>query len=892
MKTVDIREKFLRFFEEKGHRRVPSSPLTADGDATLLFTNSGMVQFKDVFLGFDKRPYDKAVTAQRCLRAGGKHNDLDNVGYTARHHTFFEMLGNFSFGDYFKEKAIDYAWEFLTSPAWLGLEKEHIWITVFGGGSPFGDGDSAAAPADEEAATLWEKTLRAAGFDAEQARRRIRRVPTADNFWMMGETGPCGPCSEIFYDRDKAAAEFRGDSDGDACVEIWNLVFMQYNRAADGTLRALPAPCVDTGMGLERIAAVMQNVPGNYDTDMFARLRRDIAELIGADANVPPASLCVLADHIRAAAFLLADGVLPANEGRGYVLRRIIRRALRHLHNIRRNKARFADIAPPLIAAMEGAYPLLEEKREEIATALRREEDGFALLLKNGAAILAEEITALRRDGGTRLSGEAAFRLYDTYGFPPDLTAAMARDDYGVEVDEEGFERCMAAARHRSRAATKFKGGAEVVSYTGAPSEFCGYERLEDEAEISAILINGAAALVAREGTECVIVLNRTPFYAESGGQVGDRGQLLGGDGDSLARVVDTQKLRADVWGHAAVIEQGALRVGDAVRGKVDAPRRAAIRRNHSAAHLMHAALRAVLGRHVEQRGSLVSEKSARFDFSHPQATTADELREVETLVNRQIAKNAETRTEIMPHADAIRCGALALFGEKYGEMVRVVFLDEEFSVELCGGTHVRRAGDVGFFQIASESAIAAGVRRVEALTAESALERTQQTAARLSALAALLKTPEKELEGKITRLRESLRDSEKELTTLRAARTEETAARLAAEAEDKNGRRTLVRFVAGADGEELRALAPALVGRLRPAAAAVLLAGDGGGRACLAAAVAGDAGVHAGQWLRVAADAATAKGGGRSDFAQAGGGDTTKIDAALRAARQFLTTK
>ena len=885
MKTAEIREKFIQFFQQKAHTHVASSSLLPAADPTLLFINSGMAQFKDVFLGFEKRPYDKAVTAQRCLRAGGKHNDLENVGYTNRHHTFFEMLGNFSFGDYFKEKAIPYAWEFLTSPAWLNLDKKHLWVTVFGGGNLFG-GDSAAVPADDEAAAIWLKTLMAAGFNEDEAKHRISRIPTTDNFWMMGDTGPCGPCSEIFYDKDADATRFRGEDEecGDICVEVWNLVFMQYNRDDDGVLHALPAPCVDTGMGLERISAVMQGVEGNYDIDLFADLLVAVTEVAGVTGKPLTPSHCVIADHIRSAAYLIADGVLPSNEGRGYVLRRIIRRALRHLHKIcDSGEPRFYLLVPVLARLMGEFHPLLGEKQDLIAAQLKSEESAFATLLKNGMTVLDAKI----RSGGGKLSGAIAFKLYDTYGFPFDMTVNIARDDYGVEVDEQEFERCMEQQRARSRAAMKFNIGQKTAFYEGEATTFTGYEQLRGEAEVLALFVNGENVKEARPNDDAMIILNRTPFYAESGGQIGDSGGIRTGGGGAMT-VCDTQKIRADVWGHFGEVSVDSLRVGDKVECVVDRERRENIARNHSAAHLMHAALRQVLGKHVEQRGSMVSDKAVRFDFSHNAAMTADEMKEVESIVNQQIRANAAVATQVMDYDDALKTGAMALFGEKYGARVRVVTIDEKFSVELCGGTHVRRGGDIGLFQFIGESAIAAGIRRVEAVTADMAVVRVQQLNDRLATMATMLKTPAARIEEKITQLRESLKAAQKQMEELQAVQTAAAVAELAAQAKNVNGVNCLICRIAAADGKKLRDMAMQLRSRV-PAPAAILLAGDKDGGAAFVAAVAGVDGGDAKTWMQQATAVAGAKGGGKKDFAQAGGGEADKIDDALRAAEEWL---
>ena len=885
LSSADIREKFLRFFEERGHQRVPSSPLVPANDPTLLFTNSGMVQFKDVFLGFDKRPYNRAVTAQRCLRAGGKHNDLENVGYTARHHTFFEMLGNFSFGDYFKEQAIPYAWEFLTSPDWLGLPREHLWVTVFGGGQLFGP-DFPPVPADEQAAELWEQTLVAGGFSPEEARGRIARIPTADNFWMMGETGPCGPCSEIFYNRNPKAERFEGEDEdkADDCVEVWNLVFMQFNRDDSGVLHPLPAPCVDTGMGLERISAVMQGVRGNFETDAFAALNaavnRAVAEAGGGDCGGKYApSHYVVADHIRAAAFLIADGVSPSNEGRGYVLRRIIRRALRHGHKLGAAAPFFHKIVPAVAEAMAAAHPVIADKREIVTRELAREEKNFAGALARGLTILRGEMDHAK---GKVVSGEAAFTLYDTYGFPADLTADVARES-GMSVDMEDFEKRMGEQRARSRAAMKFKSGQKTVHYDGAPTEFVGYDSVEAEARVLAVYAEGALVEEAGAGQSVVAVLDRTPFYAESGGQTGDAG-ILRGEHCECA-VVDAQKLRADAWGHSVEIKSGRVRAGDVVRAEVDAPRRADIARAHSATHLMHSALRIVLGEHVAQRGSLVEAGRLRFDFSHNAAATAEELREAEKIVNEQIRRNAEAQTEILSYDDAAARGATALFGEKYGDIVRMVTIGADYSVELCGGTHVGRAGDIGFFRFAGESAIAAGIRRVEAVVGGEAILYSQSEHRALAEGAALLKAPPEKLAEKISQLQEERRGAERELEKLRAARLGAVAAQLAQKAARMGGVNVVIEEAADVDGKGLRELASQLRGRLESPAAIFLAGGN-----AMAALVDKELGEKwsAREWIQVAAEQAGAKGGGRADFAQAGGADAAKLESALETAREW----
>ena len=882
MKSADIREKFLAFFERRGHARVPSSSLVPGDDPTLLFTNSGMAQFKDVFLGFDKRPYKTACTAQRCLRAGGKHNDLENVGHTARHHTFFEMLGNFSFGEYFKEKAIPMAWEFLTSADHLGLRREHLWITIFGGGDLFGDGK--AIPADEEAAKIWLATLTAAGFTKEEAQKRIIRINNADNFWMMGDTGPCGPCSEIFYDSDADAKTFRGADEkfADDCVEVWNLVFMQFNRGNDGDLAPLPKPCVDTGMGLERISAVMQNVPSNYDTDSFVALLGFVCAAVkqagGGFAEVD-ASHRVIADHIRAAVYLINDGVLPANEGRGYVLRRIIRRALRHGWQLGARRAFFYTLAAAVPEIMNDAA--LNEKCKTIAEVLRREEDGFSRMLAAGMTLLKTETAGLSR--GDKLAGETAFKLFDTFGFPPDLTEDILRAE-GLSTDRAGFDECMKMQKARSRAVMKFKSGAAAPAYDGAASDFVGYDELQTGAVVCALFVGGAFVDAAADGDNAIVVLDRTPFYAESGGQIGDIGVIRKADDERcIAEVNDTQKIRADVWGHLAVV-RGGMRVGDAVVCAVDARRRQNCSRNHSAAHLMHAALRRVLGNHVEQRGSLVGERHLRFDFSHDAAVDSAQLRDIALMINARVCDNIETVIEQLPYKEATGRGAMALFGEKYGDIVRTVTMDADYSVELCGGTHVKRSGEIGYFCFTGESAIAAGVRRVEALCGEEAVRYAADQNASLLSVAATLKSPVDKLEAKARQLQEALKTAQKQTAQLREAQTTAQADKMAQTAEDGGGFRFVIAEV-DTDASSLRLMAMRLRSVLSPAA--VFLACVNEGKASFAAAA--DNGTNAKEWLATATQQTGAKGGGKPDFAQAGNGNPTTIPAALKTARDFL---
>ena len=1072
--AAEICRCFVDFFVKRGHRHVDSSPLVPGNDPTLLFTNSGMVQFKDVFLGFDKRPYKRAVTVQRCLRAGGKHNDLENVGYTARHHTFFEMLGNFSFGDYFKEKAIPFAWEFLTSKEeGLGIAKEHLWVTVFGGGKMFGD-DSEAVPADDEARDIWIDTLQKAGFSKAEAENRVTAIPTSDNFWMMGETGPCGPCSEIFFNRDRNAKKFEGEDPrkADFCVEIWNLVFMQFNRGDDGVLRPLPAPCVDTGMGLERIAAVMIVIVkgaveyegfrvSNYETDRFQDLFSAVDKAMiefGCESAFETNELCeqsnllhpnhmfkraeipyrVIADHIRAASFLIFDGVWPLNEGRGYVLRRIIRRALRYGYQLGADKPFFHK----LVAVLAREMPDLEAKESLIREEILREEVRFFETIESGMYLLLGEISDVSRcrailernfghakrnfghaernfgdvlmsqlattvnvgpmripkfrldkhdnplayakervcrnmddelkakriaagqsvandaDGErlpvvggklvsehsrsikwarsayalfkmgadleslkmemlekgfakdeakrldalvkadppldsdsslAKVGGEFAFKLYDTYGFPLDLTADIARE-CGLEVDEAAFDKCMQAQRERSRAASKFNIGQKVVVFEGAATEFVGYDSTEREAKIAALFVGDEARKEARAGEEALLILDRSPFYAESGGQIGDSGIVE--SKDARAKIADTQKIRSDIWGHKAKIESGALRVGDAVVCRVDAQRRAKIERNHSATHLLHSALRRVLGGHIEQRGSLVADDYLRFDVSHGKSVAPEELTQVEEIVNEQIRANAETKTEQMSYDDAVKKpGATALFGEKYGDKVRVVTIDPKFSIELCGGTHVARAGDIGYCHLRGESAVAAGVRRIEAQTGAVAVAAARHLESRLRSLAETLKTPAERIEEKIEALREALKIEQRKTREFEARAASEQARALAAQIETIGDRRALIAAIDCAPAG-LRDLAARLRGEARPLC--LLLVAREASKASVAAAVSAEyaAAIDAREWLQAAAAKMGARGGGKPDFAQAGGGDARETESALAAARDFLRQK
>ncbi|MFC4487396.1 alanine--tRNA ligase [Tepidiphilus baoligensis] len=862
MKTSDIRKAFLDFFASKGHTIVPSSSLVPQGDPTLLFTNAGMNQFKNVFLGLEERSYKRATTAQKCVRAGGKHNDLENVGYTARHHTFFEMLGNFSFGDYFKREAIAYAWELLTEV--FKLPPERLWVTVYA--------------EDDEAYRIWAEGIGV-------PRERIVRIGdnkgaryASDNFWMMGDTGPCGPCTEIFYDH---GPEVPGgppgspDEDGDRYIEIWNLVFMQYNRDDKGEMHPLPKPSVDTGMGLERIAAVLQGVHSNYEIDLFQRLIAAAMELTGCTDRDQP-SLKVLADHIRAASFLIADGVIPGNEGRGYVLRRIIRRAIRHGWKLGVRAPFFHRLVPALVAEMGEAYPELVARQSVIEATLRQEEERFFGTIEHGMSLLETVIAQMQANGQGELDGEIAFKLHDTYGFPLDLTADVLRER-GFTVDVAGFDAAMARQKAMARAAGKFKMQA-VLEYEGPTTRFEGYETLEDEGEIVALYRDGAPVEELAEGEEGVVVLDRTPFYAESGGQAGDRGELRAPEG--IFSVEDTQKIQAEVFGHYGVVRTGRLALGQRVRARVDAEARAATARHHSATHLLHKALREVLGSHVEQKGSLVDADRLRFDFAHHQPLTQEEIERIEWLVNREVLANVPTRAEVMPLEAAKASGAVMLFGEKYGETVRVLTIGS--SKELCGGTHVARTGDIGLVKIVAESAIAAGVRRIEAVAGEVALRWVQGVDRTLERLAQTLKVAREEVPARVEALLEQTREAARERARLVQRLAQAEAAALAAAAETAGEAKLLVRRVEADSPEALRELADALRSRLPKAA--VLLGTVIEGKAVVLAAVSKElsARLKAGDWVKAAAEAMGARGGGRPELAQAGGGDPAKLDEAL----------
>ena len=868
MKANDIRSKFLQFFADRGHAVVASSSLVPANDPTLLFVNSGMVQFKDVFLGADKRPYSRATTAQRCVRAGGKHNDLENVGYTARHHTFFEMLGNFSFGDYFKRDAIRFAWELLTDV--YGLAPDKLWTTVY--------------QDDDEAYDIWTKEI---GVPADRCVRigdNKGAKYASDNFWQMADTGPCGPCSEIFYDHGPEVAggpPGSPDADGDRYIEIWNLVFMQFNRDDAGVMNPLPKPSVDTGMGLERLAAVLQGVHSNYDIDLFQDLIRAAARETHSK-DLESASLKVIADHIRACAFLIVDGVIPSSEGRGYVLRRIVRRAIRHGYKLGQRKPFFYRLVDDLDRVMGDAYPELRRHKSTVAEVLKAEEERFGETIDNGMRILEQALA----DGKTTLDGETAFTLYDTFGFPLDLTADVCRER-GVAVDVDGFDRAMDAQRERARAASQFKMG-DKLDYEGTKTRFRGYETLSSEGRVVALYREGTPVASLAGGEQGVVVLDQTPFYAESGGQVGDRGELTcGGVCLTLFAVEDTQKIQADVYGHVGVMKTGELKVGDVVAAQVDHAARARTMRNHSATHLMHKALREVLGGHVQQKGSLVDPDKTRFDFAHNAPMTDEQIRQVEAIVNREILENAPTNAQTMAYDEAVKGGAMALFGEKYGDEVRV--LDIGSSRELCGGTHVSRTGDIGFFKIVSETGVAAGIRRVEAITGDNALAWVQAQEAKLAAAAATLKAPVDEITARIAQLMESARTTERELARLKAKIAASAGDDLAGSAVDVNGAKVLAVTLDGADVKALRETMDKLKDKLK--SAAIVLSSVTDGKVTLIAGVTPDltAKVKAGELVNYVAQQVGGKGGGRADMAQAGGNDPAQLPKALQSVRAWV---
>jgi len=858
MNGAEIREAFLAYFESKGHARVPSSSLVPGNDPTLLFTNAGMVQFKDLFLGREKRAYSRAASSQRCVRAGGKHNDLDNVGYTARHHTFFEMLGNFSFGDYFKRDAIHYAWEFLTGV--LALPREKLWITVF--------------KDDDEAEKIWIEEI---GVPAD----RVTRLGEKSNFWAMGDTGPCGPCTEIFFDHGPDV--FGGppgspDEDGDRYIEIWNLVFMQYERSADGTLTPLPKPSVDTGMGLERIAAVMQHVHSNYEIDIFRVLLEAAQRATGA-ADLSSPSLRVIADHIRSCAFLVSDGVTPSNEGRGYVLRRILRRACRHGHKLGARDAFFHTLVEPLGQAMGQAYPELIEKRAQIERVLLLEEEQFARALDLGMRIFEEEAAAL---AGTVIPGDTVFKLYDTYGFPADLTADIARER-GLSIDEAGFEEAMEAQRERARGASQFKAGAQATLAADIATQFTGYQTLADEGAVIALVQEGSSTDTLQEGQTGIVVLDRTPFYAESGGQAGDCGVLLAASGARF-EVRDTTKQGA-AFLHHGVLVSGRIATGDRLKAQVEQGIRQATALNHSATHLLHAAMRQVLGEHVEQKGSLVESSRLRFDFSHFEAVTREQLREIEQIVNAQVRANSDVGVEVTDMETARARGAMALFGEKYGDEVRVLTMGGGFSVELCGGTHVKRTGDIGLFRVTAESGISAGVRRIEAVTGEGAIALFDEVDGRNAQLARLLRSGRDEVVAKVEALVSANRALEKEVERLRAKLASGGGGTdLAAAAVDVGGIKVLAAQLEGADAKSLRAAVDQWKQKLGDAV--VLLASVEEGKVSLVAGVSGAAAAQlkAGDLVADIAARVGGKGGGRPDMAQGGGTDVAALPEALQA--------
>ncbi|ECF7406127.1 alanine--tRNA ligase [Salmonella enterica subsp. enterica serovar Typhimurium] len=870
--TAEIRQAFLDFFHSKGHQVVASSSLVPNNDPTLLFTNAGMNQFKDVFLGLDKRNYSRATTSQRCVRAGGKHNDLENVGYTARHHTFFEMLGNFSFGDYFKHDAIQFAWELLTGENWFALPKERLWVTVY--------------ETDDEAYEIWEKEV---GIPRERIIRigDNKGAPYAsDNFWQMGDTGPCGPCTEIFYDHGDhiwGGPPGSPEEDGDRYIEIWNIVFMQFNRQADGTMEPLPKPSVDTGMGLERIAAVLQHVNSNYDIDLFRTLIEAVAKVTGA-TDLGNKSLRVIADHIRSCAFLVADGVLPSNENRGYVLRRIIRRAVRHGNMLGAKETFFYKLVGPLIEVMGSAGEELKRQQAQVEQVLKTEEEQFARTLERGLALLDEELAKLQ---GDTLDGETAFRLYDTYGFPVDLTADVCRER-NIKVDEAGFEAAMEEQRRRAREASGFGADYNAMIRVDSASEFKGYDHLELNGKVTALFVDGKAVEAINAGQEAVVVLDQTPFYAESGGQVGDKGELKGA-GFTFA-VDDTQKYGQAI-GHLGKLSAGALKVGDAVQADVDEARRARIRLNHSATHLMHAALRQVLGTHVAQKGSLVSDKVLRFDFSHNEAMKPSEIREVEDLVNAQIRHNLPIETNIMDLDAAKAKGAMALFGEKYDERVRVLSMGD-FSTELCGGTHASRTGDIGLFRIISESGTAAGIRRIEAVTGEGAMATVHAQSDRLNDIAHLLKGDSQNLGDKVRAVLERTRQLEKELQQLKDQAAAQESANLSSKAVDLNGVKLLVSELAGIEPKMLRTMVDDLKNQL--GSTVIVLATVVEGKVSLIAGVSKDVTdrVKAGELIGMVAQQVGGKGGGRPDMAQAGGTDAAALPAALASVQGWVSAK
>jgi alanyl-tRNA synthetase len=853
MTSSEIRASFLEFFRKNGHAVLPSSSLVPANDPTLLFTNAGMVQFKDLFLGKEVRDYSRAATSQRCVRAGGKHNDLENVGYTARHHTFFEMLGNFSFGDYFKREAIHYAWNFITGT--LGIPKDRLWVTVY--------------QEDDEAERIWVEEI---GVDPT----RCTRMGEKSNFWAMGDTGPCGPCSEIFYDH---GAEIPGgppgspDEDGDRYVEIWNLVFMQYERSSHGVLTPLPKPSVDTGMGLERVAAVMQGVHSNYDIDLFKSLIKSAAEVTDTQ-DLESSSLKVIADHIRACTFLIVDGVVPSNEGRGYVLRRIIRRAIRHGYKLGQTQPFFHKLVTSLVREMGGYFTELLAGEARATQVLAQEETRFAETLATGMALLDAETAKLT---SSEIPGETVFRLYDTYGFPADLTADIARER-GLTIDQAGFDAAMEAQRGRARAASKFGVENRDSIKLQGKTDFHGYDRVGDSATVTALIFDGMVVNALRQGQEGQVVLDHTPFYAESGGQVGDTGSIVSPKGRFAVR--DTQKIGAS-FSHVGALETGEIQVGDVIDAQVDQPRRRAIALNHSATHLLHAALRKVLGKHVEQKGSLVAADRLRFDFSHNQALSSDELHRVEEMVNSAIRDNAPAETRVMALDDAVAAGAMSLFGEKYDSDVRVLTIGD-FSMELCGGTHVERAGDIGLFKITNESGVAAGVRRVEAVTGAVAYEWVVRTEQVLRDVAAQLRGSREDVDEKVRELVDRSKRLEKEVQQLKSKLASGHSSDLSARAKDVGGVKVLAAQIDGADARSLRDAVDQLKGKL--GSSVIVLASVQDGKVVLVVGVSEDllARIKAGDIAGVVAAKVGGRGGGRADFAQAGGTQPEYLAAAL----------
>lgn len=859
-RSSELRTAFLEYFKGHDHEIVPSSPLVPGNDPTLLFTNAGMVQFKEVFLGKDALGFARATSSQRCVRAGGKHNDLENVGYTARHHTFFEMLGNFSFGDYFKTEAIHYAWEFLTKV--VGLPEEKLWVTVF--------------EEDEEAANIWLDEIK---VDPS----RLARIGAKDNFWAMGDTGPCGPCTEIFYDHgDKVPGGPPGtpDEDGDRYVEIWNLVFMQYDRDKQGNLKPLPKPSVDTGMGLERLAAVMQGVTNNYDTDLFIGIIQTAADIANIK-DTSTASLRVIADHIRSCSFLIADGVIPSNEGRGYVLRRIIRRAARHGNKLGITEPFFYKLVQPLVDNMGSAYAELVDAQQRIEKVLQNEEQRFNETLHQGMRILQDDIKALT---GDTISGETVFKLYDTYGFPADLTADVAREQ-NLKIDESGFQNQMEAQRERGRQASRFDVDYDASLEVKTESEFSGYENLKDQAVVKEIFVDNQSVEVINQDESGLVILDKTPFYAESGGQVGDTGFIE--NERACFEVSDTQK-QGNAHAHIGRLDKGSIELGDKVQANVDLAHRQATVLNHSATHLMHAALRKILGTHVQQKGSLVAPDRLRFDFSHDEAISATELQQIEDLVNQQIRKNKQASANIMSKDKALEAGAMALFGEKYGNEVRVLTIGE-FSVELCGGTHVKRAGDIGIFKIISESGIASGIRRIEAVTGEGALEFIKENENQISGVAEAVKVTKSEVKDKVVQLVERNRVLEKELSQLKAKLASQAGSDLAGSAIEIDGLKVLAQKIEGADPKSLRETLDQLKNKL--GSAAIVLGTSNGDKVSLIAGVTKDQTnrIKAGDLVNAVAVQVGGKGGGRPDMAQAGGSDPAKLDAALQSVPEWI---